>query len=62
MRPKELRTVRNVSVKIEEIPRKLDSSAKIFELPKGAKRPQRNSNFMNKIEGRSNTEFSNLHL
>ena len=32
----------------------------IFELRKGAKHPQCNSNFMNKIGGRSNTEFSNL--
>ena len=32
----------------------------IFELRKAAKRPQCNSNFMNKIGGRRNTEFSNL--
>ena len=34
----------------------------IFELHKGAKRRQCNSNFMNKIGRRSNTEFSNLDL
>ena len=36
------------------------SFQKTFELRKDAKRPQSNSNFMNKIGGRSNTEFSNL--
>ena len=35
-------------------------TVKTFELRKDAKRPQSNSNFMNKIGGRSNTEFSNL--
>ena len=32
----------------------------IFEIRKSAKRPQCNSNFMNKIGGGSNTEFSKL--
>ena len=34
----------------------------IFKLRKGAKRSHYNSNFINKIEGRSNTAFSNLDL
>ena len=32
-------------------------SATIEELRQGSKRPQDNSDFLNKIEGRSNTEF-----
>ena len=35
---------------------------RIFELRKGTKRPQCNSNFMNKIGGRSNTVFSSLDM
>ena len=39
-----------------------EKSGKIFELRKGAKYPQCNSSFVNKIGGRSNAEFSNLEL
>ena len=35
---------------------------KLFELCKGAKRPQYNFSFMNKTGGRSNTAFCNLDL
>ena len=38
----------------------MNTRVKIFELCKDTKRPQDNSNFMNKIGGRSNTAFSKL--
>ena len=38
----------------------MNTLLKIFELCKGAERPQYNSNFMNEIGGRSNTAFSKL--
>ena len=38
----------------------MNTQVKIFESCKGAKRRQYNSNFMNKIGGRSNTAFSKL--
>ena len=43
-----------------EISSSEEFSDKIFELHEGAKSRQSNSNFMNKIGGRSNTEFFNL--
>ena len=40
----------------------INTEVKTFEPCKGAKRPQYNSTFMNKIEGRSNTALSKLDL